>query len=71
MTSLEELSRAVGRLEGRTNALTCSQDKLINSVESLSKTLRRKVWYDSAKVVTGAFVGGFTAMFVKIGIWGF
>ena len=69
MTSLEELSRAVGRLEGRTNALTRSQDKLINSVENLSKTLRRKTWYDSAKVVGGAFCGGFTAIMLKLVLW--
>ena len=69
MTSLEELNRAVGRLEGKTSALTCSQNKLIISVENLSKALRRKTWYDSAKVVGGAFCGGFTAIMLKLVLW--
>ena len=69
MTTLEELNRAVGRLEGKTNALVCNQDKLITSVESLSKALRRKTWYDSAKVVGGAFCGGFTAIMLKLVLW--
>lgn len=70
MIGLNELNRAVGCLEGKTDLLIRNQDKLTASVDNLSKTLKRKVWYDSVKVVSGAFVGGFTAVFVKLGIWG-
>ena len=65
-----ELGMAIGRLEGKTDALTQNQEKLTVAVDSLSKALKRRVWYDSAKIITGAFVGGFTAVFVKLGIWG-
>lgn len=70
MTDLEELNRAVGKLEGKTDTLVHNQDRLIASVENLSKTLKHKAWRDSAKMVSGAFAGGFTAVFVKLGIWG-
>jgi hypothetical protein len=65
-----ELGMAIGRLEGKTDALTENQNRLTIAVDNLSKALKRRVWYDSAKVVTGAFAGGFTAVFVKLGIWG-
>jgi hypothetical protein len=47
-----------------------NQDRLVVSVDNLGKTLKRKAWYDSAKVVGGAFCGGFAAVVMKLKIWG-
>jgi hypothetical protein len=70
MAELDELNRAVGCLEGKTDLLIQNQDRLTVSVDNLSKALKHKAWRDSVKVISGAFVGGFTAVFVKLGIWG-
>lgn len=70
MATIEELNRAVGCLEGKTDLLIHNQDRLVVSVDNLSKTLKRRAWYDSAKVVGGAFCGGFAAVVMKLKIWG-
>lgn len=43
-----ELSRAIGRLEGKTDALASNQEKLTTAINTLSKGLKRRAWYDSA-----------------------
>lgn len=70
MDDFDELNRAIGRLEGKTNLLIHNQDALVVTVDGLRKVLLRKSWYSSVKVVTAAFVGGFTAVFAKLAIWG-
>ena len=70
MNSTEELCRAVGSLEGKVAALSSTQDKLIETVTALDKSLKHRIWYDSAKIIGGAFAGGFTAILTKISIWG-
>lgn len=70
MINIDELNKSVGCLEGKVDMLVHNQDRLIVSVESLSKSLKRKGWYDSAKIMTGAFCGGFMAIMLKLKIWG-
>ena len=70
MNSTEELCRAIGGLESRVTTLSSTQNKLIETVAALDKSLKRRIWYDSAKIIGGAFAGGFTAILVKLGIWG-
>lgn len=69
MIDIDELNRSVGRLEGKTDILVHNQDRLIEAVGKMNKTLNRKVWYDSAKVISGAFAGGFMAVVMKFAIW--
>lgn len=70
MEDFDELNRAIGRLEGKTNLLIHNQDALVTTVNGLRKSLLRRAWYDSAKVISGAFAGGFSAVFAKLAIWG-
>ena len=69
MNSTEELCRAIGGLESSVTTLFRNQDKLIKVVAALDKSLKRRIWYDSAKIIGGAFAGGFTAILVKLSIW--
>jgi hypothetical protein len=69
MTSIEELSKAVGCLEGKTDSLIRNQDRLIETVEQLGKALKRRTLYDSAKIIGAAFSGGFAAVVLKLVIW--
>lgn len=69
-TDLVALSRAIGNLESSVTTLFHRQEETIMAVKQLETTLKKKVWRDSAKVIGGAFAGGFTAVLVKIGIWG-
>jgi cell fate (sporulation/competence/biofilm development) regulator YlbF (YheA/YmcA/DUF963 family) len=72
MTGTEELelTRALGRLEGNVSLLIHNQNNLTTAIADLNKIIRQKIWYDSIKVVTGGFVGGFVAVLIKLGIWG-
>ena len=70
MSGIDELSRIIGKFEVNIKDLTTSQNKIIAEQKRLNALLSKKLWRDSAKVVGGAFVGGFTAVFVKLGIWG-
>jgi hypothetical protein len=70
MATIDELNKAVGYLEGKTDILIHNQDRLIETVAGLSAALKRRAWYDSAKVIGGAFTGGFTAVIMKLAIWG-
>ena len=70
MKDITELCRTIGSLESSVTTLFRNQDKLVVSVEKLNVLLRKRVWYDSAKIIGGAFAGGFTAILVKLGIWG-
>ena len=70
MKDITELCRTIGSLESSVATLFHNQDKLVNSIEGLNTLLRRRLWYDSAKIIGGAFAGGFTAILVKLGIWG-
>ena len=70
MNSTEELCRVIGGLESSVTTLFHNQDKLVRAVTALDKSLKRRMWYDSAKIIGGAFAGGFTAILVKLGIWG-
>lgn len=69
MTNLEEFSRAIGRLEGKTDMLSTNQEKLIISIDKLHKQLKHRNIYNSAKVIGGAFAGGFVAVIMKFAIW--
>ena len=70
MPGINELSRVIGSLESSVVTLFHNQDKLVRAVTALDKSLKRRMWYDSAKIIGGAFAGGFTAILVKLGIWG-
>lgn len=70
MVDIDELNKSVGCLEGKVDMLVRNQDRLVVSVDNLSKALKRKAWYDSAKIVAGAFCGGFAAVVMKLKIWG-
>ena len=70
MENVAELCKAVGSLESSVTTLFRNQDKLVVSVEKLNTLLHKKIWWDSAKIIGGAFAGGFTAILVKLGIWG-
>ena len=65
MENIAELCKAVGRLESSVTTLFRNQDKLVVSVEKLNALLHKKIWWDSAKIIGGAFAGGFTAILVK------
>lgn len=69
MASIEELNRAVGCLEGKTDLLIHNQDRLIGDIAALTKILKQRAWYDSAKTIGGAFMGGFAAVVAKSLIW--
>jgi hypothetical protein len=69
MATIEELNKAVGYLEGKTDILIHNQDRLIETVAALSATLKHRAWYDSAKIIGGAFGGGFTAIVMKCLVW--
>ena len=70
MAGLNELNKSVGCLEGKVDMLIRNQDKLVISVDNLKEALKHKGWYDSAKIVGGAFCGGFAAVVMKLKIWG-
>lgn len=70
MANIEELNRIVGQFEANVKTLTSNQAKIIAEQKRLNDLLGQKLWRDSVKVVSGAFLGGFTAVFVKLGIWG-
>lgn len=70
MIDIDELNKSVGCLEGKVDMLVHNQDRLVTSVDNLGKIIKRKAWYDSAKIVGGAFCGGFAAVVMKLRIWG-
>lgn len=69
MENITELCMMVGKLENGVDVLFRNQDKLVVSIEKLNALLRKRVWWDSAKIISGAFAGGFTALLVKMSIW--
>ena len=70
MADLTELSRAIGSLESSVQTLFHKYDDLYLIIKQLDKTLSKRQWWNSAKVFTGAFCGGFTAVIAKIAIFG-
>lgn len=69
MPGIDELSRVIGGLEESIKTLFHKQDTLCKEVKSLSKNLQKRKLWDSVKIVTGAFLGGFVAMVTKMAIW--
>jgi len=70
MANLSELNMIVGRFETAIENLAKKQDDIITEQVRLNVLLSKRMWRDSVKVVGGAFAGGFTAVAVKLGIWG-
>ena len=69
MVDIDKLNKSVGCLEGKVDMLIHNQNRLVTSMDNLSKALRHKTWYDSAKVISGAFCGGFAAIVLKLVLW--
>ena len=69
MENIAELCIIVGKLEGSVSTLFHNQNKLVASVEKLNALLRKRVWWDSAKIIGGAFAGGATAVVAKLCVW--
>lgn len=45
------------------------QSMLFNNVEELKRMMTKRKLWDSLKIVTGAFLGGFAAVIAKTFIW--
>ncbi len=80
MEGIDEVSRLLGQLESSIETLfhkndnLCKEIKLLNinlqnSVKDLSSSMQKRKLWDTVKVVTGAFLGGFVAMTAKLAIW--
>lgn len=76
MPDIDEFSKAIGSFESSIETLFRKQDALCKEVKLLNIDLqnkmtslqRRKLW-DTIKILTGAFLGGFSAMAAKMAIW--
>lgn len=69
MAGIDELSRAIGKLEASIVTLFHKNTDLCKEVRILSKAIQgRKLW-DTIKVVSGGFAGGFAAVAAKMAIW--
>ena len=69
MPGIDELSRVIGGLEESIKTLFHKQDTLCKEVKTLSKNLQNRKLWDSVKIISGAFIGGFTAIAAKLAIW--
>ena len=69
MPGIDELSRVIGKLESSIETLFYKQDTLCTEVKSLTKSLQKRKLWDTLKIVTGAFFGGFAMMAAKLAIW--
>ena len=70
MADLTELSRVIGSLESSVQTLFHKYDDLYVIIKRMDENLSKRQWWNSAKVFTGAFCGGFTAVIAKIAIFG-
>lgn len=69
MPGIDELSRVIGSLEENIKTLFHKQDTLCKEIKVLSKNLHKRKLWDSAKIITGAFLGGAAAVTAKFVIW--
>ena len=66
MPGIDELSRAIGKLESSVDTLFHKNDILCKDIKALTKALQNRRLWDTVKVVTGAAIGGVLAMLGKM-----
>ena len=69
MANIDELSRAIGKLESSIETLFHKNNALCEEIKALSKSLQTRKLWDSVKIITGAFLGGASAVAAKFIIW--
>lgn len=68
MPELNELNRAIGRLEASIETLFHKNTELCKEVKVLGETIRGRKFWDSVKVISGGVIGGFAAVAAKFAI---
>jgi hypothetical protein len=69
MANLDEISRLIGQMESSIQILFHKQDEMSKELKCIHKLLQKRRFWDSIKIVTAAFAGGFSAIIAKMIIW--
>ncbi len=69
MANLDELSRIIGKLESSVQTLFHRQDDMTHELRHIRKLLEKRTLWSTVKIVSGAFIGGFSAVAAKMMIW--
>lgn len=80
MADIDELSRLLGNIESSIETLfhkhtdLCKEVKLLkisvqDEISILSSCLQKRRFWDTLKILSGAFIGGFGAVIAKMMIW--
>jgi len=70
MADINELNRAMGRLESSVSNLSDKYDDVYKLVKRMDESLSNRKWWDSVKIFSGAYCGGITAVLIKQAIFG-